>query len=55
MSFCAAGGMPVIGSSLALRREMVHEGVMRLSEEEAVAMIRSGTSWTVSMGGGVML
>ena len=54
MSFCDAGGMPVTDSSLALRREMVHEGVMRLSDEEAVEMIRSGISWAVTMGGGVM-
>ena len=46
--------MPVIGSSLALRWEIVHEGVMRLSDEEAVEMMRSGTSWAVAMGGGVV-
>ena len=30
---------------------MDHEGVMRLSDEEAVEMTRRGISWAVAMGG----
>ncbi len=45
--------MPVTGSSFALRCAIVHDGVMRRSEEEAVEVIRSGISRAGIMAGGM--
>lgn len=45
--------MPVTGSSFALSAEIVHDGVMRLSDEEAAETMSSGTSRAVAMGGGI--
>lgn len=53
MSFCAEGGIPVTGSSLLLRRAIDHDGVIRFSDEEAVEIMRRGTSRTVT-GGGIL-
>lgn len=38
------GGMPVIGSSLTLSSDMVHEGVIRRSEDEFSEITCKGTS-----------
>ena len=40
----ADGGMPVIGSSFVLSWLIVHDGVMRRSEEALSEMTSSGTS-----------
>ncbi len=45
--------MPVTGSSLVLRWAIDHDGVIRLSDEEAVETMRRGTSWLVT-GGGIL-
>ena len=42
--------MPVMGSSLDLSWVIVHDGVMRRSEEEAVEVMRRGISLDVVMG-----
>lgn len=44
MSFWDDGGIPVIGSSFVFKWAIVHEGVMRRSEEEAVEMTKRGMS-----------
>ena len=53
MSFCDEGGMPVTGSSFALSCAIVHDGVMRRSEEEAVEVISRGISRAVVSDGGM--
>ena len=45
--------MPVIGSSFVFNCAMVHDGVIRRSEEEAVEVIKSGTSRAVVKEGGI--
>lgn len=44
MSFCERGGMPVTGSNFAFSCPMVHEGVMRRSEEEFSEVTSNGMS-----------
>ncbi len=46
--------MPVTVSSFVLRWAIVHEGVIRLSDEEAVETIRRGTSLVVAKDGGIL-
>ena len=41
--------MPVIGSSFVFRWAIVHDGVIRRSDEEAVEVIKSGMSRVVAM------
>ena len=41
--------MPVTGSSFVFRWAIVHDGVIRRSDEEAVEVIKSGMSRVVAM------
>lgn len=43
--------MPVTGSSFVFRRAIVHDRVIRRSDEEAVEVIKSGMSRVVAMTG----
>ena len=45
--------MPVTGSSFVLRCAIVHDGVMRRSDEEAFEVTRSGTSRAVVREGAI--
>ena len=49
MSFWEVELIPVIGSSLALSCERVHEGVIRLSDEEEAEVTRRGISRAADM------
>jgi hypothetical protein len=48
VSCCDDGGIPVIGSNLDFRVAMVHEGVIRRSEEAFSDVTRTGISAPVA-------
>ena len=41
---CADGGIPVTDSNLSFRWAIVHDGLMRRSEEPTLDVTRTGTS-----------
>jgi hypothetical protein len=49
VSFCDRGGMPVTGSSFAFSWPIVHDGVIRRSEDEFSEVIWRGMSPAVCM------
>lgn len=54
VSLCEDGGIPVTGSSLIFSCAIVHEGVMRLSDEDAGEVTSSGMSLVVSKAGDIL-